>query len=83
MRSFNTNHQASTKRGEAHNSRIVIEQAKGMIAEREGLTMEAAFNRLRGHARNHNLRLGELAGNIIDGTLAAASLDPTPKSPTH
>jgi GAF domain-containing protein len=35
-------------------SRIVIEQAKGRIAEREGLTMEKAFTRLRGHARNHN-----------------------------
>jgi len=64
-------------------SRIVIEQAKGMIAERESVTMEAAFARLRGHARNHNQRLSDLAGSIIDGTLAAASLDstPTPRTP--
>jgi GAF domain-containing protein len=63
-------------------SRIVIEQAKGMIAEREGLEMEDAFARLRGHARNHNQRLGDLAGLIIDGTFAAASLDPNPKPRT-
>jgi len=63
----------------ALNSRIVIEQAKGMIAERESLTMEEAFARLRGHARSHNQRLGDLARDITDGTFAATSLDPNPK----
>jgi len=37
----------------ALNSRIVIEQAKGMAAERLGLNMEQAFATLRNHARNH------------------------------
>jgi GAF domain-containing protein len=60
----------------ALNSRIVIEQAKGMVAEREGLDMAEAFSRLRGHARNHSLRLVEVAGDIIDGTIVPASLDP-------
>lgn len=59
----------------ALNSRIIIEQAKGRIAEREDLTMEQAFNRLRNHARNHNQRLAEVAGHIIDGQLAASALD--------
>jgi GAF domain-containing protein len=62
----------------ALNSRIVIEQAKGMVAERENLDMEASFNRLRTHARNHNLRLVDVARGVIDGDLAAARLDPPP-----
>lgn len=59
----------------ALNSRIVIEQAKGMVAERLGVNMEQAFNQLRGHARNHNLRLVDVAQGVIDGTLTAFALD--------
>jgi len=59
----------------ALNSRIVIEQAKGMVAEREGLDMEQAFTRLRNHARNHNLRLVDVADAVIGGGLAASALD--------
>ena len=62
----------------ALNSRIVIEQAKGMLAERLGLDMEPSFSVLRNHARNHNLRLTDLANAIIDGTVAASALDPLP-----
>ncbi len=64
----------------ALNSRIVIEQAKGMVAERLGVNMEQAFTRLRGHARNHNLRLVDVAQGVIDGTLAAFALDRPPAS---
>jgi GAF domain-containing protein len=59
----------------ALNTRIVIEQAKGMVAEREGLDMEQAFETLRSHARNRNLRLADVARDVIAGTLAPASLD--------
>jgi GAF domain-containing protein len=59
-------------------SRIVIEQAKGMVAEREGLDMERAFSRLRNHARSNNLRLADVAETIISGALAASSLGPLP-----
>ncbi|HVE64493.1 MAG TPA: GAF and ANTAR domain-containing protein [Mycobacteriales bacterium] len=59
----------------ALNSRIVIEQAKGMVAERENLSMEQAFARLRRHSRNHNLRLADVARDVIAGVIPAASLD--------
>lgn len=62
----------------ALNSRIVIEQAKGMVAEREGLDMALAFVALRNHARNHNLRLVDVARGVIDGSLPASALDRTP-----
>ena len=58
----------------ALNSRIVIEQAKGMVAEREGLDMEQSFAMLRNHARNHNLRLADVAGEVVGGTIPASTL---------
>ncbi len=60
----------------ALNSRVVIEQAKGMLAERQGVDLESAFSVLRNHARNHNLRLADLARSIVDGSLRATALDP-------
>jgi GAF domain-containing protein len=65
----------------ALNSRVAIEQAKGMLAERVGLDMEQAFSRLRNHARNHNLRLVDVAQDVLDGRLATESLDPP--RPSH
>jgi GAF domain-containing protein len=59
----------------ALNSRVVIEQAKGMVAERAGLNMELAFSALRTYARNHNLRLVDVAEAVIDGSLAPSALD--------
>jgi len=41
----------------ALNSRIIIEQAKGMISQATNCDMDVAFSRLRAHARNHNERL--------------------------
>jgi GAF domain-containing protein len=53
----------------ALNSRIVIEQAKGIIAERAGVGLSEAFDRLRAYARQHNRRLTEVALAAVDGTL--------------
>jgi transcriptional regulator with GAF, ATPase, and Fis domain len=52
----------------ALNSRVSIEQAKGMLAERLGLDMGQAFELLRGQARARNRRLAELAGAVADGS---------------
>jgi AmiR/NasT family two-component response regulator len=50
-------------------SRVVIEQAKGVIAERAGVDLAEAFSRLRAYARSRNLRLTDVAQAAIDGTL--------------
>jgi GAF domain-containing protein len=50
-------------------SRVVIEQAKGVISERAGVDLAEAFARLRAYARNHNLLLTEVAQAAVDGTL--------------
>ena len=60
----------------ALNSRIVIEQAKGIMSERHRLDMEQAFSRLRSHARNTNRRLGDVALEVVDGTLDLRGLPP-------
>jgi len=56
----------------ALNSRVVIEQAKGVLSAHSGMDMHHAFTALRNHARAHNLRLSDLARTIAEGT---ANLD--------
>ena len=53
----------------ALNSRIAIEQAKGMIAERGGMDMDDSFAKLRSFARNNNRGLTEVAEALVAGTL--------------
>jgi GAF domain-containing protein len=55
-------------------SRVVIEQAKGMIAERGGHEMADAFERLRAFARNSNRGLTEVAEALVAGTLSVDSM---------
>ncbi|WP_405905169.1 GAF and ANTAR domain-containing protein [Streptomyces sp. NBC_00828] len=50
----------------ALNSRVLIEQAKGKLAERQNIDMEQAFTALRGYARAHNRRLSDVARAFID-----------------
>lgn len=60
---------------QALNTRIVIEQAKGVVSAEADLDMEQAFDRLRRHARNHNLRLTDVAQAVSEKALRIASLD--------
>ena len=54
-------------------SRIVIEQAKGVIAERAGVDMAEAFARMRRYSRDNNLRLTAVAQSAVAGTLDPAA----------
>jgi len=51
----------------ALHSRIVIEQAKGVLAERASVDVDDAFLRLRGHARSSNRRLSDVANQVVRG----------------
>ena len=59
----------------ALNSRVVIEQAKGKLAERLGVDMDQAFSLLRDRARTSNRRLSDLAQAFIDGTETLTGLN--------
>jgi GAF domain-containing protein len=51
----------------ALSSRLIIEQAKGVLAERGAIDMDRAFALLRQHARNTNRRIAELSRAVIEG----------------
>lgn len=55
-------------------SRILIEQAKGMVAERFGVPMESAFGSLRRHARQQNERLADLCASVVNGDVGVAEI---------
>jgi transcriptional regulator with GAF, ATPase, and Fis domain len=61
-------------------SRIVIEQAKGIVAERAHVSIDEAFTMLRGYARSHNRLLSQTAHEIISGDLAITELAASPRS---
>lgn len=59
----------------ALNSRIVIEQAKGVIAQARNVSVDEAFTLIRSHSRNHNLRLGDVAHTIVTNLSGIPELD--------
>jgi GAF domain-containing protein len=73
QRSLHRSHVLSEQLQNALTSRIAIEQAKGVLAERGELTMDAAFDVLRRYARDHNLRLTEVANAVVTAGLDVLS----------
>ena len=57
---------------------VIIEQAKGKLAERLGVDMDQAFTLLRDRARTTNRRLSDLARAFIEGTEPLTTPDPAP-----
>lgn len=54
---------------EALSSRVVIEQAKGIIAQTHGVSTDEAFERIRSYARNTRASLRQVAEEIVDDGL--------------
>jgi transcriptional regulator with GAF, ATPase, and Fis domain len=53
----------------ALNSRIIIEQAKGVVAHTHGVLIDEAFDLIRGYARSNRLGLSEVAARLVDRSL--------------
>lgn len=58
----------------ALNSRVIIEQAKGVLGERAQVDVDEAFSLLRRYARNNSLRLRDVAEAFIEGRVAMGDL---------
>lgn len=75
-------HERAVRRGEilaeqlqaALNSRIIIEQAKGVLAGQGGIDTDRVFELLRRHARTKRLRLTDLARAVVNGEFDVATL---------
>ena len=57
--------QLSEQLQHALDSRVVIEQAKGITASKHSVTIDAAYQLIRGHARNNNASLRTVAEAIV------------------
>jgi hypothetical protein len=50
-------------------NRLIVEQAKGVLAEVGSMPMDATFRRLRDFARGHSIPVAEIASQITQGQL--------------
>jgi GAF domain-containing protein len=62
----------------ALNSRVAIEQAKGMLAEYLNITVDTAFTLLRNYAREHNRKLSQVASDVVDRKIPSAAMGRRP-----
>ena len=67
----------------ALNSRVIIEQAKGVLAESAGLDMDSAFVSLRSYARQSNQLLTAVARGVVDGTITPGEVIERSESTRH
>ena len=65
----------STQLQTALNSRVTIEQAKGLLAARLDISTDEAFERLRSYTRSHNLLLADVAAGLLAQTLPDSAFD--------
>jgi len=74
-RSSDENRRVAEQLQRALDSRVAIEQAKGVLVERYAVSMQEAFDALRKYARDHNVKLGGVVASVLAGELD------TPESP--
>ncbi|WIM92561.1 GAF and ANTAR domain-containing protein [Actinoplanes oblitus] len=63
---------------DALDSRVAIEQAKGVVAQARGISVDDAFTAIRAYARNRNLRLAEVARTVVTSRSAIPGLTGPP-----
>jgi GAF domain-containing protein len=78
QRALSDGHVVSSQLEAALESRVLIEQAKGMVAEHDHVSVDDAFKLLRGYARAHNRLLRQTAVDIVEGSLRPDELIATP-----
>jgi transcriptional regulator with GAF, ATPase, and Fis domain len=74
QRELHRAHTVESQLQHALNSRIGIEQAKGVISEQAHVTTDAAFELMRRYSRDNNRKLAAVALEIVDGEVTAESL---------
>jgi hypothetical protein len=74
QRELHRAHTVEAQLQHALQSRIGIEQAKGIVSEQAQITPDAAFKLMRRYSRDNNRKLAEVAGAIVEGTVNATSL---------
>jgi AmiR/NasT family two-component response regulator len=62
-------------------SRVQLEQAKGLLAERVDVTMDEALALIRRYAQAHHLEVHDVTSKIIGGTLDVSLLAGPPDLP--
>jgi GAF domain-containing protein len=62
----------------ALNSRVVIEQAKGMLSEYLNITVSEAFKLLLSYAHEHDRKLSAVAGDVVDRAIPSSALTRRP-----
>jgi AmiR/NasT family two-component response regulator len=62
---------------------VIIEQAKGVLAEHHRITVDEGFALLCAHSRNHNRSLSDVARDVAVRALAAAELLPRQPAPAN
>ncbi|MGW0579503.1 ANTAR domain-containing protein, partial [Streptomyces sp. NPDC002920] len=78
QRTLEQSHVENSQLETALTSRILIEQVKGVLAERWDTSVDHAFEAFRSYARARHLRLTHLATRIISGDFDTAAIPATP-----